>query len=134
MPKYDARCGVCHDIVEYTRSVSECMDTPECCGQRMSKVILTAPKGYVLGRFEAFRSPVDGSVISSKWSMDEHNKRNNVVPLADGYSDEKIRSGDFGVTKPNPKKEARELQSDIAEAYSMVKDGYKPIREVDDGD
>lgn len=128
MPTYSAQCPTCERIEDYICSVADCMHTPICCGQHMDKKIFTAPKGYVLGRFDAFVSPVDGTTITGRRALEEHNKRNNVVSMADGYSDEQIKAG-----PPERKQKAvskKELQMDIAEAYSMVKDGYKPTKEV----
>lgn len=132
MPTYNAQCEICDAVVDYTRPVAECMNTPECCGKGMKKVILTAPKGYVFGKFDAFVSPVDGSVIRGKRELQEHNKRNNVVSMADGYSDEQIKRGEIAPKQKVLSK--KELQQDIAEAYSMVRDGYKPTKEVLDED
>ena len=41
----------------------------------------------VMGDIESFVSPVDGSVISDRRQLREHNKRNNVVNAAE-FSDE----------------------------------------------
>jgi len=130
MPKYDAQCGKCLQIHEYVSTVAKCLDTPECCGQKTHKVILNAPRGYVLGKFDAFKSPVDGSIITGRRALEEHNRRNGVVSLADGYSDDKIRSGDFGKPSQAPKLDKKELVNDVAQAISMVRDGYKPTLEV----
>jgi hypothetical protein len=37
----------------------------------------------VRGKFAAFVSPVDGSLISNQKQLDDHNKRNNVVNAAE---------------------------------------------------
>ena len=42
---------------------------------------------YVMGDIDAFVSPVDGSIISDRKQLREHNKRNNVVS-ADNFSPE----------------------------------------------
>lgn len=128
MPTYTAQCDACGITIDYMRSVSECMDTPKCCGASTRKVILHAPLGYVMGRFSPFKSPVDGSTITGTRSLEEHNKRNGVVSLADGYSDEKVKSGDILPKRAaSPKKD---LSQDIAEACEKVKNGYKPTLEV----
>ena len=38
---------------------------------------------YVMGDIDAFVSPVDGSIISDRKQLREHNKRNNVERKAD---------------------------------------------------
>ena len=124
MPKYEAQCAQCGDVAEYLRSISNRNDTPICHGVPMTKGVFTAPKGFVFGKFDAFRSNVDGSLITSSRDLAEHNKRNNVVSMADGYSDETIRSGNFN--KKEHKLDKAELKQDIAEALLAVKDGYRP--------
>jgi hypothetical protein len=37
----------------------------------------------VRGKFDAFVSPVDGSLISNQKQLDDHNKRNNVVSASE---------------------------------------------------
>ena len=128
MPTYEALCS-CGAEAEYIRPVSGALDTPDCafCGSKMEKIIRTAPTGYVRGNFEAFKSVVDGTIISGQKDLDEHNKRNNVVSLADGYSDDVVKAGSFGRKKVA---ETREVKSDLVEAYKMTREGYKPQTEV----
>jgi DNA-binding NarL/FixJ family response regulator len=101
----------------------------------MVKVILTAPKSFVKGNFEAFRSSVDGSVLRTQRDVQEHNKRNNVVCLGDGYDDATVRSGSFnkGASATMTKQDRVE---DIKEAIQKLEQGYKPTLEnagADDG-
>jgi len=131
MPIYQALCRDCDVTAEYLRPVAECMDVPSCpnCFEPMHKVILTAPKGFVKGKFEPFKSTVDGSIITTQRELQQHNDRNNVVSMADGYSTEELLAA-------KPKEEVldkKELVKDIAEATHKVAQGYKPIIEVQDG-
>lgn len=127
MPVYEARCDECDFVVDYTRRIADANETPECprCGAHTTKGIFTAPTGFVRGKFEPFRSVVDGSLISSQRSMDEHNKRNNVVCLADGYDDATIKAGNFG--RKESKLDKKELAADIQQAIHEVQNGYKPV-------
>lgn len=129
VPVYEAICRDCEVAAEYIRTVDQCMDTPVCvsCGEKMHKVILSAPKGFVKGKFEPFISTVDGTLISSQKDMDEHNRRNNVVNLADGYDNDTVIRGDY---IKQEEKDINDLKADIAEATAMVKQGYKPHTEV----
>ena len=126
MPVYTARCLDCEAVTDYLRGVDERLNTPQCdeCGGDTSLVILTAPKSFVRGRFAAFRSTVDGTIIDSHKSMQEHNKRNGVECLADGYSNESVLSG--LPQKKADKMDTKELMRDIAEAAISVRDGYRP--------
>lgn len=77
--------------------------------------------------FKAFRSPVDGSIISSSSGLRNHNARNNVVNVHDGYSEQSI----IGATKRNFQKEldverAKDLSQDLKQAIHKVSDGYTP--------
>ncbi len=125
MPTFDAKCERCTAVTEYVRQMSERNDTPHCpaCGHKMAKVILSAPMGYVSGNFEPFKSPVDGAVIGSQRDLREHNSRNNVVSLHDGYDDATITSGKFNTNKPPPKED---MASDIVESIQMLEQGYQP--------
>jgi hypothetical protein len=98
----------------------------------MAKKVFSVPMGYMKGRFDPFRSTVDGSVISTQRDMDEHNKRNGVVCMADGYSDETVRSGAFGRKASQHVTDKNELRDDLAHAAMLVRDGYKPNVEVHD--
>lgn len=123
------KCGA---PVTYHRRIADALDTPECprCGGQTKKAILSAPTSFVKGRFEAFKSPVDGSIIKNDRDMQEHNKRNNVVNAAEGYSEETINSGNFG--RKEEKLDKKELVSDIKESIHMLENGYKPQIEVQD--
>lgn len=134
MPIYEARCPACDSFSEYVRPVAQCMDTPMCgCGTRMAKVVFSVPMGYIKGRFDPFRSTVDGTIIANHRDMEEHNKRNGVVCMADGYSDETVRKGLCGRTAPSTSvTDKNELRNDLAEAALMVREGYKPRVEVHD--
>jgi hypothetical protein len=128
---YDALCDGCGLTFAYTRSIDQRHDVPECveCGSIHTKmVILRAPMGVVTGKFDPFVSPVDGSVITTKRELNEHNKRNRVVQLAEGYTEDKVLKGDFGQKKVELDK--AELSSDIQEATHAVVNGYKPTVKV----
>jgi putative FmdB family regulatory protein len=132
MPVYESECTQCGGTQDYLRSVAQCLDTPMCavCGIRMEKRVFSAPLGYLKGNFAPFKSTVDGSIISTHRDMVEHNKRNNVLCLADGYSDERVKSGQIA-RKPD-KLDVSDLQHDIAEATLMVNNGYRPEVHTDD--
>jgi putative FmdB family regulatory protein len=125
MPVYEALCKSCDVQAEYLRPVAECMHTPNCpvCDTPMAKVIFSAPKGFVQGKFEPFKSTVDGSLITSQRELQKHNERNNVVSLADGYTTEELMTMK---PKQEEKTDVKDIVADIAEATHMVQNGYKP--------
>jgi len=127
IPVYEAQCPECQVRAEYLRGVAECLDTPDCpeCGVKMAKKVFSVPHGFMRGKFEPFKSTVDGTIIANHKDMLEHNKRNNVVCMADGYTDEQVKAGTF---KKEPVKvdTKKEVASDLMEAAIQVRDGYKP--------
>ena len=131
MPSYNSICDNCGAVHEYIRRIAFCMDTPSCCGAPTRKIILHAPVGVVFGRFDPFKSPVDGSLIRSPRELSEHNKRNGVVSLADGYSEERLIKGDYGGV---PKVDKRDIKHDVSLAVQMVNNGYKPEVGVQEDD
>lgn len=96
----------------------------EACHGPTVGVILAAPKSFVKGRFDPFLSTVDGSVIRNANELQEHNKRNNVRSLADGYDEATILAGTMHKRAAEPTKE--EALKDVVEAYHEVSHGYKP--------
>lgn len=132
MAKYDAQCANCETQFEYIAKIDNRNDVPPCplCGALAARIMLQAPRGFVKGKFDAFMSPVDGTVINCAKELLEHNKRNGVVNIQEGYSEEKVLKGDFGNKKEE--KNVKEVSSDITEAIHDVTHGYKPIIGVDD--
>ena len=134
MPVYEGRCRSCATSVDYIRPVDKRKDTPPCpaCGGVVEQAILTPPQSFVTGKFDAFKSTVDGSIIRTNRELQEHNRRNNVVSMADGFSEDKILSGDFG--QKEHKLDPKELKADIAEAIHKVSAGYRPEIGAQDDD
>jgi hypothetical protein len=126
MPTYEALCNHCATVVEYRCAVVDALRPPWCpeCKGAMRKVIRTAPKGFVKGKFEPFKSPVDGTVISTERALRDHNARNNVVNIHDGYPEERVIKGDY--MGPPPKPDKKDISKDIYEAARMLEQGYKP--------
>jgi hypothetical protein len=96
----------------------------------MKKVILKAPQGFVKGNFDRFRSPVDGSIISTERDLRNHNARNNVVNIHDGYDEATVMRGEY--VKPTAGPDKKDIAKDIYESYQRVDSGYKPIIGVDE--
>lgn len=126
MAKYDAQCNECDVQFEFSATISSYRDVPPCplCNGVARRIILAAPQGFVKGKFDAFMSPVDGSVISNSNDLSEHNKRNGVVNIQEGYSEEKVLKGDFGQKRQD--NNVVEVSKDIQEAIHDVSHGYKP--------
>lgn len=134
MAKYDAQCNNCDVQFEFSARIEFYNDPPECplCSGPTRRVILAAPQGFVTGKFEAFRSPVDGSIVRSSRDLSEHNTRNGVVNIHDGYSEEKVIKGDFGQKKST--NNVKEVSEDVQQAIHDVTHGYKPIIQVQEDD
>lgn len=69
MPIYRARCAVCESEEEIFRSFSRYNDLPECCGEKMTRVICPS---MVYGDIEPYISQIDGSIIASRSRHREH--------------------------------------------------------------
>ena len=121
------RCIFCQIVSDVSENDIDC---PECGNANKLTPFISAPKGFMRGKFEPFRSTVDGTIIDSHRSMQEHNKRNDVVCLADGYSNEQVISGNYN--KPKVQKEDKtELMNDIGESILKLNNGYKPEVQYD---
>jgi putative FmdB family regulatory protein len=127
MAKYDAQCKNCDTQFEFTARMEFYNDPPECplCAGPTRRIILAAPQGFVKGKFDAYVSPVDLSIISTEKDLQEHNKRNGVVQIQEGYSEAQVLKGDFG--RPKEENNVKEVASDVQEAIHDVTHGYKPI-------
>lgn len=134
MPLYDSECPSCGGVMEFHSTVDQRDCTPQCprCGGATVRVMLKAPMGFVKGNFDAFRSPVDGSLIATQNDLSEHNKRNNVVNIHDGYDEKTVLSGDFG-QKLNILDRA-EIVEDLKESIHRLNQGYKPVIGEQDAD
>ena len=90
--------------------------------------VLTAPSMLLPTKpFEPFKSPVDGSLVSSRRELQEHNKRNNVVNTHDGY-DEKAILGwtNKDLQKPLDEERKKDLKDDMQKAITKLEEGYTP--------
>lgn len=99
---------------------------PEC--DRQLKQVITAPR-YLnrTSEFQSFKSPVDGSIVTSETSLREHNARNGVVNIHEGYDDKAVKdfvNKDF--QKPLDRERSKDLRRDAEIALNRVSDGYKP--------
>lgn len=125
---YEDCCGQRH---ERTCSLASYEADPgySCpvCGRSLAQVV-TAPRLlHKTKPFEAFKSPVDGSIITCDRDLREHNKRNGVVNVHDGYDDKAVKgmvNRDF--QKPLDEERRSDLVSDMREAVVKLEQGHKP--------
>lgn len=75
---YEAQCKACRRVEDYVRPVAQCMETPECCGVPMQKVILTAPFGQP--DIPAYTSPITGRWVNSRAQRHEDMRRSGSRP------------------------------------------------------
>lgn len=127
MPTYMSECRHCGLLYGEHRKIKDYQNTPNCssCGERTTTVILAAPPSFIKGKFDPFISPVDRSLVRSQRELNEHNKRNGVQNLHDGYSEKELAEL---ATKPRatPKIDKKEVSADIIDAIREVEHGYKP--------
>lgn len=122
------RCIFCQKVSTVEESDIDC---PQCGNTNKLTPFVTAPKGFMRGKFEPFRSTVDGTIIDGHRSMQEHNKRNGVVCVADGYSNDSVLKGNFNNNQPE-KVNAKDLANDIGESIMKLKNGYRPEVQYED--
>lgn len=127
MPTYHSRCPSCDLLFEQVRKMADYDKTPACasCGEPTVAAIIVAPQGFVKGKFDPFISPVDKTLITCQKDLDEHNKRNGVMNVHDGYDEKAIMDV---VNKPREtvKIDKKEIAADIIQAAREVEHGYKP--------
>jgi len=133
MPIYTSECPECGLRFNEYRSVAEYRATPKCeaCHGPTFNVMLEAPQAFVKGKFEPFISSVDRTLISTQNDLNEHNKRNNVVNVHDGYSERELFDK-MSAPRDTPKVDKKEVAADIAESIKQVQAGYKPTIEAQD--
>ena len=97
------------------------------CGRLLQQWV-TAPRLLSKTKvFQAFRSPVDGTIITSEAALREHNKRNNVVNIHEGYSEAAVMdfvNKDFN--KPIEEERSKDLAKDLEKSVQMLQEGYTP--------
>lgn len=63
---YEAVCLTCGAYHTYVRKAADYLDTPECCGRKTEKRLLTAPMArFDIQPWDAYESPATGKMISS---------------------------------------------------------------------
>ena len=95
------------------------------CGAAMQRVI-TPPRLFTK-TFTPFWSPVDGSFISNSRELSEHNKRNQVVQLHEGYTEEQVKSFTNKDLHNDPVSERTyDLKKDMHKAIQKLEEDYTP--------
>lgn len=126
---YAYRCEFCELSFDRVCRLSDYENTPEfdcpSCGQ-VARQVITPPRLFTKG-FEPFRSPVDGSIISTHRELAEHNKRNNVVNLHDGYDEKAVQSfTKQDLFKGHEEERKKDLADDMKKAVTKLENGYNP--------
>jgi len=78
MPIYKVRCGICESEGDVHRSFARYDDLPECCGQKMTRVICPP---MVAGDIQPYISQIDGSEIASRSRHREHLRQHGCVEI-----------------------------------------------------
>jgi len=127
---YTYHCEECKRDFERVCSLAAYVEDPtlHCreCGKPAVRV-LTPVRIFSKGNFEPFVSPVDGSVITTSTELQEHNKRNNVVNLHDGYDEAAVKKFTEQRWNQAPEEERKkDLNADMEKAIQKLEEGYKP--------
>lgn len=78
MPIYAVHCNQCGKDEDIYRTIANYNDLPECCGQRMDRIIC-APQ--VIKDIDPYISQIDGSVITSRSQHRDHLKAHGCVEV-----------------------------------------------------
>lgn len=123
MAIYPYKCNECgrdQEVVQSIASYTKAPSRPLCCGTQMSRVFTVPMVAPDTLWNQQFKSHVDGSIISSKSELKEHNARNGVVNY------EEVRTAIPQRRKEIAAEAEKQRKADIAEAVQMVDAGYKP--------
>lgn len=93
----------------------------------MSMTRVITPPRLFTKKFSPFWSPVDGSFISNSRELSEHNKRNNVVQLHEGYDERAVEA--FTKTdwsKEKEKERSGDMHEDMRKSIQKLEEGYTP--------
>lgn len=124
---YEACCGV--PVWERVCSYAAYLADPSfCCGYCGKDLKQTITRVTVMAQssFDPFVSPVDGSVIRNRADLAEHNKRNDVVNIHDGYDEKAVMAMTADTFKSSKQERLRDLNIDMEQAVQKLEDGYKP--------
>ena len=98
MPLYEVHCKKCNKREDIFRKVADYNNLPECCGEAMSRVISAS---FVHAEFPAYKSMIDGSVISDRGQHRRHLKAHgcsevgneDMTPKVDHYAEKRKKYG-----------------------------------------
>lgn len=125
---YEGCCGnTSHErrcrLAEYTNDPT--FSCPRC--GRLLKQWITAPRLVGTKSFEPFKSTVDGSIIRSRRELEEHNRRNKVMNIHDGYSEKEFFNKINEDLYADKNKElTKDVLGDVKESIQKLNEGYKP--------
>lgn len=122
------KCGATQEVVQSIASYSKVPIRPHHCDTEMDRVFTVPMVSPDTLWNNGFRSHVDGSVITSRTKLREHNARNGVVYYDDVASDIPKRRAEAA------KKATADIKADLVESLHKVDAGYKPRVEVAGGD
>lgn len=78
MPIYECKCTECGEHQDVYRTVAECRNMPDCCGQQMQKVYTPL---HVIEDMKPYRSPIDGKMVTSRTQHRDHMRKHDVVEV-----------------------------------------------------
>lgn len=112
-------CGKGQEVWQSISSYSVAPKVPECHGPMRRE--LTFPMvTFDTAPWAAFRSPIDGAVITSRAERNEHMAKHGVVPYDEVAPDFERKR------KERQKAATADLKDDLIAAVHKVEAGYKP--------
>ena len=117
MPIYEAECGKCGRQADYFAYIEQRNElVPDCCGQRMNRIITGAALGFVQKDI-AYESPTTGRVITSHRARLDDLKRSRARPWEGLEQEKKEAARKRGYTE---KKQEAQLEDAARRAWHQL--------------
>ena len=130
MAIYTYHCPICYRKAEVVQSIKDYCVAPRkpvCCeNQHMERYLTPVMTNMDTAPWDAYKSPIDGTVIDSRAKRNEHMAKHDVVMF------DEIKPDVERARKRIAKEQEVERRNDIIESVQQVYAGHKPQLEVAD--
>lgn len=115
---YEAVCLTCGAYHTYVRKAADYLDTPECCGRKTEKRLLTAPMAHMdIQPWDAYESPATGKTITSYAQRREDMKASGCRDYEGRESEERQAAR---IRKYDEEKQEQELDTTVRKAWAQL--------------
>lgn len=115
---YEAVCLSCGAYHTYVRKAADYLDTPECCGRKTEKRLLTAPMARMdIQPWDAYESPATGKTITSYAQRREDMKASGCRDYEGRESEERQAAR---IRKYDEEKQEQALDTTVRKAWAQL--------------